>query len=254
LLHGDASVVEDPWVLHKRSVHLQKPGDGLTVFVRGRQAGVIVRRTPTSGVVQIRVGRKTVTVDTSFEHTTSGVVEVDLPTGPIPIPLSVRMVDDASAGREGGEVAILGVYTSDVHTAELPARLDERVHAEGIRGGPLCQLTDIFKWYEPEWREVMAALQACPPYEPPDFIHRKAWEWVHTVYGLRQLGMLGRDKRGLGVGIGWEPLSYFFANHADHVFATDLYAAEDQWSTTGAKEGDPCHSREPGQIRPLPIE
>jgi len=250
-LRGGARVIDDPWVLHKRAVRLQRTGDGITTVVRGRQAGVVVRRTPTSGVVEITVGRRTVTADTSFEHTTSGVIEVDLPLPAIPLPLSIRLVNNEGLGRE---VSILGVYSSDVRATELPSRLGERVQAEGLEPPPLCQLTDPFKWYEPAWRAAMDALQACPPYEPPDFIHRKAWEWVHTLYGLSQLGMLSRDKRGLGVGVGWEPLSYFLANHVDHVVATDLYAVDDQWSTSGAREGDPVILEDPDKFAPYPYD
>jgi SAM-dependent methyltransferase len=245
--HGGARAVEDQWLLHGRALRLESPGDGLTTIVRGRSAGVVVQRTPKSGIVEVRAGISRLTADLSFPQVTTGVIEIDLPGQAIPVPLSVRLTDH---GRTPQEAAILGIYTSDIRTTELPSRMRERVDEEARQGSSLCQLTDVFKWYEPDWRAAMDALAACPPYEPPDFVHRKAWEWIQTVYGLDQFGMLSRDTRGLGVGVGWEPLSFFFSNHVGHVVATDLYPVDDQWSTRGAKEGNPQILEDPDKFAP----
>jgi SAM-dependent methyltransferase len=53
--------------------------------------------------------------------------------------------------------------------------------------------------------------------------HRKAWEWVHGMYGLKLLGVLNEKTSALGVGAGKEPVLYYLANHVNRVLATDVY-------------------------------
>ena len=79
----------------------------------------------------------------------------------------------------------------------------------------------------------------------PICIHRKAWEYALCVTGLRQLGVLGPQARGLGVGAGTEPVLYLFANEVAHVVATDLYESPDH-------EGTPDMLERPADFAPFP--
>ena len=85
----------------------------------------------------------------------------------------------------------------------------------------LCELANPAKWDNPEWTAVLRELKL--PAEHRLAMHRKAYEFTQTVWGLRRLGALGDDTRILSVGAGHEALLYWLANHAGRVLATDLY-------------------------------
>lgn len=52
--------------------------------------------------------------------------------------------------------------------------------------------------------------------------HRKLWEWCYIYEALRERGKLMPFKRGLGFGVGKEPLAAAFASHGAEIVATDL--------------------------------
>lgn len=56
--------------------------------------------------------------------------------------------------------------------------------------------------------------------EPPDF-RRKQWEFVVIAQALFERGMLAPGKRGLGFGVGTEPLPALFAAQGCSILATD---------------------------------
>ena len=53
-------------------------------------------------------------------------------------------------------------------------------------------------------------------------LHRKQWEFVFICQVLHERGMLRAGRRGLGFGVGREPLTALFANLGAGVMATDL--------------------------------
>ncbi len=57
--------------------------------------------------------------------------------------------------------------------------------------------------------------------EPPRY-QRKQWEWVYIAQVLQERGMLATGMRGLGFGVGTEPLAACFAARGVHVVATDM--------------------------------
>jgi len=62
----------------------------------------------------------------------------------------------------------------------------------------------------------------------PNF-HCKHWEWVYIAQALAERGLLGAGRKGLGFGVGQEPLPSLFAKHGVEVLATDLdFAAATQ--------------------------
>lgn len=52
--------------------------------------------------------------------------------------------------------------------------------------------------------------------------HRKQWEYCYILQSLARGGMIAPGMRGLGFGVGGEPLTALFAAHQIEVLATDL--------------------------------
>ena len=70
----------------------------------------------------------------------------------------------------------------------------------------------------------------------PLVMHRKMWEWLFISAVLAERGMLRPGRRGLGFGVGREPLVALFAAQGAEVLATDLgpeAAATAGWTATG---------------------
>ncbi len=90
----------------------------------------------------------------------------------------------------------------------------------------LCREADIAT----PWYRELAALAGERPR-----VNRKQWEHLATVQALRDLGCLGSGKRGLGFGVGREPLPALFAGMGAEVVATDLPsgAGANGWSASG---------------------
>ena len=57
-------------------------------------------------------------------------------------------------------------------------------------------------------------------------LHRKMWEWLFIAEALRERGMLAPGRRGLGFGVGQEPLVALFAAEGPDVVATDQSHAD----------------------------
>ena len=111
----------------------------------------------------------------------------------------------------------------------------------------LVELVNPRKWLNPEWYSVLADMHVIPP--QLELMHRKAFEWVQTIYGLKRLGHLRPEARCLDVGAGHEALAYYLANHVAEVVATDLYA--DDWAQAGAREGAADVLEDPAKYAPF---
>jgi hypothetical protein len=57
----------------------------------------------------------------------------------------------------------------------------------------------------------------------PTIVHRKMWEWLFICQALAERDMLRPGRRGLGFGVGREPLVALFAASGCEVVATDLH-------------------------------
>lgn len=57
--------------------------------------------------------------------------------------------------------------------------------------------------------------------EPPRY-HRKQWEFCYILEALVAAGVVGEGRRGLGFGVGKEPLTAVLAARGCHITATDL--------------------------------
>jgi hypothetical protein len=56
----------------------------------------------------------------------------------------------------------------------------------------------------------------------PVLSHRKIWEWAFIIEALVERGQIGRGRRGLGFGVGQDPLAALFASEGCHIVATDV--------------------------------
>lgn len=94
---------------------------------------------------------------------------------------------------------------------------------------PVSQGCTAAQMVEPVYNEWCARIG-----EPPRF-HRKQWEFCYIARVLEQAGMLRPDRRGLGMGVGVEPLVALFASFGARILATDLEpedAADKGWVAT----------------------
>jgi len=98
----------------------------------------------------------------------------------------------------------------------------------------LCELANPAKWDNPDWLAVLKELRL--PAEHKLSMHRKAYEFTQTIWGLQRLRALTDSASVLSVGAGHEAPAYWLANRVAHVVATDLY--QGAWQTEGALEGD----------------
>jgi SAM-dependent methyltransferase len=115
---------------------------------------------------------------------------------------------------------------------------------------PICELANVNKWYSTEWANLQEELRT-PIYYPPDFVHRKTWEWIQLIYGLEKLGVLNETSMGLGIGTGHESPMYYFSNKVRKVIGTDLYDENSIWMTN-AKEGNPEILTDIDKFAPFP--
>jgi SAM-dependent methyltransferase len=115
----------------------------------------------------------------------------------------------------------------------LPASQARAVVTDVTRSLPLCTLATPDYEADSDWRALAISIYSGAPdetleayrllYSGDTYSRKKIWETTQIAYGLRELGLLGGDAVGFGVGCGVEPLLYFFARHTQHLFATDLY-------------------------------
>jgi 2-polyprenyl-3-methyl-5-hydroxy-6-metoxy-1,4-benzoquinol methylase len=87
-----------------------------------------------------------------------------------------------------------------------------------------------------EWAERMRPAWDDGDRTKPVLTHRKLWEWVFCAKALHERGMLAPGMRGLGFGVGQEPLAAFFASFGCEIVASDVgeeVAARDGWAVTG---------------------
>ncbi|MHB8463868.1 MAG: class I SAM-dependent methyltransferase [Acidimicrobiales bacterium] len=70
----------------------------------------------------------------------------------------------------------------------------------------------------------------------PTLTHRKLWEWIFIAQALEERGMLGPGRRGLGFGVGQEPLTAVFAAAGCEIVASDVdqgHASSAGWAGSG---------------------
>src|SRR5271154_3493238 len=71
------------------------------------------------------------------------------------------------------------------------------------------------------WAERLRPMWAAGDDVRDIMLHRKMWEWLFIAEALRERGMLATGGRGVGFGVGQEPLVALFAAAGCDVVATD---------------------------------
>jgi hypothetical protein len=76
------------------------------------------------------------------------------------------------------------------------------------------------------WADRLRPMWASGEHDVRDvMLHRKMWEWLFIAEALRERGVLAPGRRGLGFGVGHEPLAALFAADGCDIVATDQPAA-----------------------------
>lgn len=89
-----------------------------------------------------------------------------------------------------------------------------------------CQAADF---YHPRFLQLCKLMAMRPRF------HRKQWEWVYVLHQLIEAGVLKPGARGLGFGVGTEPLPAVYASMGVDVTATDAplgIEGSDGWNST----------------------
>lgn len=100
---------------------------------------------------------------------------------------------------------------------------------------PISQMCTAHQMKEPIFREL------CDRLGQPLSLHRKHWEFAFILRALEHYGALAPGHRGLGFGVGVEPMSSLFAAAGCHVLATDLPTDDDRariWGDTAQLGGN----------------
>lgn len=94
---------------------------------------------------------------------------------------------------------------------------------------PRSQMCTAYQMGEPVYAEWCQRMGASPS------LHRKQWEFVFILRSLEYYGALREGARGLGFGVGIEPLSSLFAAAGCKIVATDLAQHDERslvWDNT----------------------
>jgi len=152
------------------------------------------------------------------------------------------LTDDSDARAERIEISLTGGDSGDALGARLDAARREFLAAPGkgtlkkhvVRKRatlerPVSQMCTAYQMAEPIYADW------CRRMGDPVARHRKQWEFVFILRTLEHQGMLRPEARGLGFGVGIEPLASIFAAAGCQVTATDLAADDDRaraWNDT----------------------
>lgn len=133
---------------------------------------------------------------------------------------------------------------------EFEARYKEICPQVGLipHDAQLCELANPAKWDNPEWVSLLRSVGTVPPDKLS--MHRKAYEFTQTLFGLSRMDRLREDVRIVSVGAGHEAILYWLANRVGCVVATDMYDTE--WKQARAGEGDEDVARRPEKFAPFP--
>lgn len=122
-------------------------------------------------------------------------------------------------------VKALGYQLAQDLAKALPPQRNTVARHVGLGSKPSTQ-SDLESDWVAHW---------CSQLKIPVLYHRKLWELAYILQVAHERGLLREGARGLGFGVGVEPLASYFASHDMRVTMTDL-APEDQrslgWSGT----------------------
>lgn len=87
----------------------------------------------------------------------------------------------------------------------------------------LNEICNPSAWNVPEFIHYFQELNMS---SDPSTMHRKKWEWAHTLYVLNKLGCINSQNIGLAVGAGREDPMYYLTNKVKKIYGIDLYDEE----------------------------
>lgn len=150
-------------------------------------------------------------------------------------PISLlRRIRRAAARRLGtGRAHAASVARARAIALQLQAQSDQqRAVGEGLPLSPrLCTTAQMRAAWFHRW---------CAAIGRPPALHRKLWEFAFIAQALDERGLLRSGVRGLGFGVGSEPLVALFASMGVEVVATDQPAAGTSagaWRRSGQHSG-----------------
>ena len=103
-----------------------------------------------------------------------------------------------------------------------------------------CREADLLSPAFRRWAEAIRPGWDRTGTAPGVILHRKVWEWLFIMQALDERGMLEPGRRGLGFGVGTEPLVSYFAGRGCRIVATDLDPLEAEavgWDQTNQYAG-----------------
>ena len=104
-------------------------------------------------------------------------------------------------------------------------------------GSQLCRYDSLTSPDLRVWSERLRPVWDPTGNDPkPIVVHRKMWEWLFICQALSERGMLAPGRRGIGFGVGREPLVALFASLGAELVATDLAPEQARaagWTATG---------------------
>lgn len=165
-----------------------------------------------------------------------------------------READDAGRAYYVKRLSEGATYVSVIkalaQSDEFEARYEAICPQVGLvpRDTQLCELANPAKWDNPQWISWLRSVGTVPADKLS--MHRKAYEFTQTLFGLDRLGRLREDADVLSVGAGHEAVLYWLANRVDLVVATDMY--ETEWKQARSGEGDEDVARRPDDFAPFP--
>src|SRR5580704_5456862 len=86
----------------------------------------------------------------------------------------------------------------------------------------LCSVDSLRSPALVAWARRLRPIWTTTDKDPRDvLLHRKMWEWLFIAEALRERGLLGPGRSGLGFGVGQEPLVALFAAQGCELVASD---------------------------------
>lgn len=112
---------------------------------------------------------------------------------------------------------------------------EPRDQPEPSFGRPMSQTCTYHQMCHPAYHEW------CRRFKEPWHVHRKLWEWCYIGQVFEVAGVLVPGARGLGFGVGTEPLASYLASRGCTVVATDLPAQDakhEKWTENDEHAAD----------------
>lgn len=172
-----------------------------------------------------------------------GVLSMSTPTSPgFSYAVMATISDDSDARADDVAITVIGGESSDALGARFEAAKRDFLAEPGTGllapiittrpatlSEPISQMCTAAQMHEPYYADWCRRLGMHP------YSHRKQWEFIFICRALEHYGALHDGSRGLGFGVGIEPLPSAFAAAGCQVVATDLPADDDRaviWNAT----------------------